>query len=146
MWEKGTTEDEMVGQHHWLNGHDFEELVMDREAWRTALHPVAKSWTWLSNWAELNWWLSGKESAYEGRQETTVRPLDGEDPLEEEMLTDSGTLAWKIPWTEESGGPQSMGLQIWTQLSDWAHKHILYNSNSKCQVTKSRKDWGADAD
>ena len=56
--EKGMTEDEMVGWHHWLNGLDFEwtpELVMDREAWRAAVHGVAKSQTWLSNWTELNW-------------------------------------------------------------------------------------------
>ena len=46
--EKGTTEDEMAGWHHRLNGHGFEqarELVMDRESWRTAVHGVAKSWT-----------------------------------------------------------------------------------------------------
>ena len=33
----------------------FQELVMDREAWHTAVHGVAKSWTWLSDWTELNW-------------------------------------------------------------------------------------------
>ena len=38
-------------------------------------------------------------------------PLGQEDPLEEEMATHSSTLAWKIPWMEEPGGLQSMGLQ-----------------------------------
>ena len=33
----------------------FRELVMNREAWRAAVHGVAKSWTWLSDWTELNW-------------------------------------------------------------------------------------------
>ena len=37
-------------------------------------------------------------------QETQVRPLGGEDPLETEMATHSGILAWEIPWTEEPGG------------------------------------------
>ena len=38
----------------------LQELVMDREAWRAPVHRVTKSWTWLSNWTELNWvfWLS----------------------------------------------------------------------------------------
>ena len=44
-------------------------------------------------------------------QETRVRFLDLEDPLEKEMATHSVILAWKIPWTEESDGLQSMGLQ-----------------------------------
>ena len=44
-------------------------------------------------------------------QETQVQSLGWEDPLEKEMATHSGTLAWKIPWTEEPGGLQSMGSQ-----------------------------------
>ena len=40
-----------------------------------------------------------------------VRSLGQEDPLEEKMATHSSTLAWKILWTEEPGGLQSMGLQ-----------------------------------
>ena len=42
---------------------------------------------------------------------TQVQPLDQEDPLEKEMATHSSILAWRIPWTEESCGLQSMGLQ-----------------------------------
>ena len=44
-------------------------------------------------------------------QETRVRFLGREDPLEKEMATHSSILAWRIPWTEEPGGLQSMGLQ-----------------------------------
>ena len=44
-------------------------------------------------------------------RETWVRSLGGEDPLEKEMATHSSTLTWKIPWTEEPGRLQSMGLQ-----------------------------------
>ena len=44
-------------------------------------------------------------------QETWVQSLGQEDPLEKEMAIHSSILAWRIPWTEESGGLQSMGLQ-----------------------------------
>ena len=44
-------------------------------------------------------------------QETQVRSLGWEDPLEKEMATHSSILAWKISWTEEPAGLQSMGLQ-----------------------------------
>ena len=56
--EKGMTEDEMVGWHHWLNGHGFgwtPGVGVGKEAWRAAIHGVAKSRTWLSDWTELNW-------------------------------------------------------------------------------------------
>ena len=53
-------------------------------------------------------------------QETQVRPLDWEDPLEKEMETHSSTLAWKIPWTEEPGRLQSTGVaKSYTRLSDF---------------------------
>ena len=51
--EKGMTADEMVGWHHWLNGHEFEqtqEMVKDRGAWCAAVHRVTNSRTWLSDW------------------------------------------------------------------------------------------------
>ena len=44
-------------------------------------------------------------------QETRVRSLGWEDPLEKGMATHSSILAWRIPWTEEPGRLQSMGLQ-----------------------------------
>ena len=44
-------------------------------------------------------------------QETWVPSLVQEDPLEKEMATHYSILAWRIPWTEEPGGPQSMGKQ-----------------------------------
>ena len=61
----------------------------------------------------LPWWLSGKESV----QEMQVQTLGQEDPLEKEMATYYSIHVWKIPWTEEPGGPQSMG-KSWTRLSD----------------------------
>ena len=53
-------------------------------------------------------------------QETQVQSLGQEDPLEEEMATHSSILAGKMPWTEDSGGWQSMGSQSQTRLRDGA--------------------------
>ena len=44
-------------------------------------------------------------------RETQVQSLGEEDPLEKGMATHSSILAWRIPWAEEPGGLQSMGLQ-----------------------------------
>ena len=57
--EKGTTEDEKVWWHHWLDWHEFEEglgVADYREACSAAIvHGVTRSQTWLSDWTELNW-------------------------------------------------------------------------------------------
>ena len=62
---------------------ELRELVMDREAWRAAIHGVAKSWTQL--------------------KQLRMRAL------EKEMASHSSVLAWRIPGMEEPGRLQSMG-------------------------------------
>ena len=59
--------------------------------------------------AMLPWWL--RRLSVSTIWETRVRSLGQEDPLEKEMAMHSSTIAWKIPWTEEPGGLQSMGSQ-----------------------------------
>ena len=63
--------------------------------------------------------------AMQTTKETWVQSLDGEDPLEKEMATHSSILAWRIPWTEEPGGLQSIhGVpQSRTRLND-LHFHF----------------------
>ena len=81
----------------WLDGitdsmdvslSELRELVMDREAWRAAIHGVAKSQTRLSDFT-FNFHFHA---------------------LEKEMATHSSVLAWRIPWTEKPGRLQTMGL------------------------------------
>ena len=75
-------------------------------------------------------------------QETWVRSLGREDPLEKEMATHSSILAWRIPWTEEPGGLQSMGSQrvghnwvtntftntLRKEKEPWSPKDVIYIS------------------
>ena len=73
-------------------------------------------------WEGLLRSCSGKESACNSGEMGSIPGL-GRSP-ENGMATHSSVLAWRIPWTEEPGRPQSMGSQSWTWLSDWAHTHI----------------------
>ena len=60
-------------------------------------------------------------------QETQVRFLGWEDPLEKEMATHSSILAWRIPWTEEPGGLLSMGcIELdMTEVTEHANMHSM---------------------
>ena len=59
-----------------------------------------------------------------------VSSLGWEDPLEESMATHSSILAWRIPWTKEPGGPQSMGSQrirhYWATNTHTTQKGLWY--------------------
>ena len=87
----------------WLDGNTdlmdmslSKELVMDREAWRAAIHGFTKNQTRLSDWTELNWRIA-----------TIIGCLLLHS--EKAMAPHSSTLAWRIPWAEEPGRLQSMG-------------------------------------
>ena len=60
-------------------------------------------------------------------QETQVRSLGWEDPLEKEMTTHSSIIAWRIPWTEDPGRLQSMGSQ--RVGHDWGTTHTCMSSD-----------------
>ena len=79
--------------------------------------------SWASQVAQ---WVKGPPAM----QETQVQSLGQKDPLEEGMAIHSSILAWRIPWTEESGGLHSMGWQSWTWL-----KRLSTNAQSLLKTT-----------
>ena len=66
-------------------------------------------------------------------QETQVRCLGQEDPLEKEMATHCSILAWKIPWTEESGGYSPWGLKESDMPDHSTHTYTLYHKRDPRQ-------------
>ena len=89
------------------------ENPRERGAWWAAVYGVTQNRTRLKRLSSSSIGFSGgsdgKESACNARD--LVQSLGWEDPLEEGMATHSGILAWRIPWTEEPGGLQSMQSQ-----------------------------------
>ena len=59
-------------------------------------------------------------------QETQIQTVGHEDPQEKEMGTHSIILAWRITWTEEPGGPQSVGSHRESDTAEHARNHTLY--------------------
>ena len=83
---------------------------MPQGPWKS--HPREKKKKILPvTWASL---VTQKVKCLPAMQETWVRFLGWKDPLEKEMATHSSTLAWKIPWMEETGRLQFMGSQSQT--------------------------------
>ena len=89
----------LVGYSPW----DCKELVMTEQLHFHFCHLLAV-WPW-------GFLVNQIVKSSPAKQETQVRSLGQEDPLEEEMATHSSILAWKIPWMEEPGRLHTLGLQ-----------------------------------
>ena len=99
-----------------VNLSEFQELVMDREAWRAAIHGVAKSRTQLSNWTELNW--TELEEFYFQRSEhlLTISACSGEPGCS------NRALSW---WPWEAQSPQSSKRLATSQWRDTDDKFLF---------------------
>ena len=112
----------MVGWHHLLNEHEFEQTPGDSEGQGSLVccgpwdHRVGHNLAPKQQWQycmDFPGGTCGKESPCQCRRPKRCQfdPLGGEDPLEDGMATHSSILAWRIPWTEEPGKLQSIGSQ-----------------------------------
>ena len=112
----------------WLDGitdsmdvslSELLELVMDRDAWRAAIHGVAKSRTRLSDFTFTFHFHA----------------------LEEEMATHSNILAWRIPWIEEPGRLQSMGVGLSEKADSTFKKRRSWHPVPSLHGKKMGKQW-----
>ena len=115
----------------------LQETVKDREAWRVAVHGVAKSCTQLSDWRttttyQLDVLRNYKETIHicmlTGMHMCTTADYiyhlcSLESYPEKAMAPHSSTLAWRIPWTEEPGRLQSMR-SLESDTTEWLHFHF----------------------
>ena len=131
--EKGTTEDEIVGWHHWLNGHEFEQApgVGDGQGSLECCSPWGRmgskelGMTERLNWTELSWWCSGKESTSQCRRHKRyefqcwvgkIPRVGNGNPLQYSCLENlMDRRAW---WATVRGVAKS-----WTRLNTHTHTH-----------------------
>ena len=98
----------MVGWHHWLNGHDFEQTLGDSERQGSLVCDSpwgCKESLDLKIRASL---VAQMAKNLSSMWKTWAQSLGWEDPLEESMETHCSSLAWKSPWAKEAGGLQPM--------------------------------------
>ena len=124
------TEDEMVGWHHWLNGHEFEQCPAlgetsegPRSCEKQIIAPLCVGEGREVNLFIFCWRIETSLVAQmvknlPAMQETQVQSLDWKDPLVKRMATHSSILAFRIPWAEGPGRLQSLGSQ--RVRHDWA--------------------------
>ena len=105
--------------------------ILDSQRWDWRLEFQLSEWTRASLVSQIVKNLPAK-------QETLAPSLGGEDPLEKGIPTHSSILAWRIPWTEEPGGLQSMGWQRvghdWVTNTEWRWS---------CVLMSPERGWGA---
>ena len=104
----------------------FEGLYNQTASFPTMAHTVFP-FTMLRLLAAVPWWLSNKESTCHCKR-WKFQSLGREDPLENKTSTRSSILAWIIPWMEEPGGLQSMGLQEY-DTTWWLNRHHMLRPN-----------------
>ena len=111
--EKGMTEDEMAGWHHWLDGRESE--------WTPGVGDGQGGLACCSSWGRKE---SDTTERLNWTEETWVQSLGQRDPLQEGTATHFSILAWRIPWTEEPNGLQSMGQQ--RVGHNWATNTLMF--------------------
>ena len=120
--EEVVAEDEMVGWHHRLNGHEFEQTLKDRGAWRTTVHRVTKSWTWLSGYNNKAFFplqnsredsppVWGLTTAYKHKLETAINTSSSAYSLAIDKLKSQEWLQMRKirKWREEGRGTDGGG-------------------------------------
>ena len=119
---------ERFSRHHWRKSLDDKRCMIIRNKGKSGSSPWLFSSLFMppsaqpiymisEHWFELNL-VAGRLKSLPAMRETWVQSLGWEVPLEKGMATHSSILAWRIPWTEEPGGLQSMGSQ--RVRHDWA--------------------------